>query len=62
MPTSAEDPQLAKQQRDVLAAAEGLKEREWLPLWLAGPILALMCTVGLIALVMMVAEIGRRLS
>ena len=28
-----------------------LQEREWVPLWLAGPILAIMAVIGCIALV-----------
>ncbi len=43
MPTSAQDPQGAKRQRESLLATEaakGLDEREWLPLWAMGPVLA----------------------
>lgn len=37
-----------------------LDEREWIPLWLAGPVVALVTMLGLIGLVMLVAEVYMR--
>jgi len=48
MPTSAEDPQGAKLQRDSLPPTEFDKEREWLPLWAMGPVLAVGTVLALI--------------
>ena len=62
MPTSASDRARVKRQRlqaqldDVF-----LNEREWIPLWAAGPVLALVAVLGLIGLLMLAAELWRRL-
>lgn len=59
-PTSAADPQRAKHQRRLHPPQEDPKE--WLPLWAAGPVLALLVMGGLIALVMVIAEVYNRLG
>ena len=54
MPTSAEDPVGAKRQRGSMAPTEWEKEREWVPLWLAGPLLALFTVFGLTILLRLI--------
>lgn len=51
MPTSLQDPQRAKRQRGSVPPTEWDKEREWVPLWLAGPIVALASIGGLITII-----------
>ena len=53
-PTSASDPKRARQQRLI---DPSLHERELIPLWLAGPLVALVAMVGLIGLVIGAAEL-----
>jgi len=61
MPTSAADSAKVKRQR-LQAQEHGwkhdpfLNEREWLPLWLAGPVVSLVAILGLIGLLMLAAE------
>ena len=54
MPTSRQDPARAEAQRRLHPPQEDAKE--WLPLWLAGPVVALVAILGLIGLCMMAAE------
>jgi len=61
MPTSRQDFARAKRQR--LQAQEHdpfLNEREWIPLWAAGPVLALVAILGLTGLLMLAAELYER--
>ena len=53
-PTSLQNPKMARQQRLI---DQTLHEREWVPLWLAGPLVALVAIAGLIGVVMMLAEL-----
>ena len=53
-PTSASDPKRARQQRLIDPL---LHEREWIPLWLAGPLVALVAMLGLIGCVIGVTEL-----
>lgn len=62
VPTSLQDPQQAKLQRGSMPPTDWDKEREWVPLWLAGPVLALVGMAGLLAIVWMLAEVWRRLQ
>ena len=39
-----------------------LNEKEWLPLWAIGPVLALVATIGLIGLLMLAAVLYGRLA
>jgi len=48
MPTSLQDPERARLQRLQTLQHE---EREWMPLWLAGPFLALTVIFGAIGLI-----------
>ena len=61
-PTSRQDPERAQRQREALRGSmppsEWDKEREWLPLWLMGPVLALVATVGLIGLIALAFTLG----
>jgi len=58
MATSAEDPRGAKAQRDSLPPTEFDKEREWLPLWLMGPVLAVSTVVALIGVCYLATYLG----
>lgn len=49
---------MAKRQRGSMPPTEMDKEREWLPLWLAGPIVALVAMVGLITVIAGVVMLG----
>ena len=40
----------------------GYDEREWFPLWLAGPVVALVAMQGLIGIAMLLAEGYKRLA
>ncbi len=57
-------PDRAKVKRQRLQAQEHdpfMSEREWIPLWLAGPLLALGAVVGLIGICALAAELYLRL-
>ena len=54
MPTSRAKPDQARQQRLKNPPLE--QEREWIPLWLAGPVVALVAMLGLLGLVLMAVE------
>lgn len=63
MPTSLQDPQRAKRQREeTLREDPFLSEKEWVPLWLAGPLLGLLFIFGAIGLLHMVLRIGELLG
>lgn len=56
------DPQAElKQRRDVLEQSEWDKEREWVPLWLAGPVLAVLWVVGCTGLLWLVLSLWERI-
>ena len=61
MPTSRQAPQQAKYQRGSIPLTEWEKgvgrEREWLPLWLAGPVVAIVAMLGLIGCAIGLAEL-----
>ena len=62
MPTSAQDPALAKRQRDSLRATETLEEREWVPLWLAGPLLGLLGVFGMTTIIWAILVLVERVT
>jgi hypothetical protein len=57
MPTSLQDPAMAKRTRDSLPPTEFDKEHEWTPLW-AGPLLGVGGVVAIILLVRLVLWLG----
>ena len=59
MPTSYANRRLASQQR--LENPPSEREREWFPLWLAGPVVALVAMLGLIGAVMLLAKLYTRI-
>ena len=58
-PTSLQDPEMARRQRVI---DMGLHERDWVPVWLAGPVVALVAMLGLIGGAMLLAELYKRLA
>ena len=59
-PTSLQDPEMAR--RQLRTIDQTLHEREWFPLWLAGPVVALVAMLGLIGAVMLLAELYRKVA
>ncbi len=61
-PTSLQDPEKALRQlaSELWSIDQALCEREWFPLWLAGPVVALVAMLGLIGIAMLLAEVYRR--
>ena len=55
--SSTSTPRRAKLQRGSIPLTEWEKEREWIPLWLAGPVVALMLIFGLIGCAIGLAEL-----
>ena len=45
-----------------MPATEWDKEREWVPLWLAGPVLGLLSVLGMTAIIWMILVVLERVS
>ena len=53
---------MAKRQRDSLRATETLEEREWVPLWLAGPLLGLLGVFGMTTIIWAILVLAERMT